>query len=67
MKTIDLYPHVCKQCGKHFEGSSKYSLKLPKGHSKYDYFCKWSCIQAFRMEKEKAKKEKAKAKRGEAS
>ena len=56
LKTIGLYKHRCRVCGKEFECRSSYAYKRGRNDN-YIWFCSWHCIREYdkRIEKKKAK------------
>lgn len=53
-RLFDLHPHVCKQCGKRFEGTVNYVYKELRSKDSYWWFCSWHCLREFRKNQQKA-------------
>lgn len=55
MEQMGLHPHVCRQCGKHFECRQEYTYKVHKYGSvvQYHWFCSWKCLREFEINKAK--------------
>lgn len=58
MKSIGLYPHKCKKCGKKFEARSEYAYKLHKFKTsdEFVWFCSYRCLRAYENTHSKKKK-----------
>ena len=54
-KTVWLFPHKCRVCGKKFECRNEYVYKILDGKS-FAWFCSYRCMREYEKNHEKKKK-----------
>ena len=54
MRMFDLYPRVCKICGKRFESRVNYTYKVEHRKNAFYYFCSYHCFREYEKRKKVA-------------
>lgn len=54
MRMFDLYPRVCKICGKRFESRVNYTYKVEYRKNAFYYFCSYHCFREYEKRKKVA-------------